>query len=60
MKTSSNIHEDISDGVISLLFDKASLDDDATYSVRMDGSDINHGEVDLIVIPVKRAEEKDR
>ena len=50
MKTNDNVHVDITDDVISLLVDKVSVDDEATYAVRIEGSEKDLGEVALTVV----------
>ena len=60
MKQNNNVHIDISDDVISLLVDKVSKDDEATYAVRIQGSEKDLGEVDLTVLSDVSSVEKQR
>ena len=60
VKQNDNVHVDISDGVISLLVDKVSVDDEATYTVRIQGSEKDLGEVPLTVCSDVSTAEKQR
>ena len=60
MKQNDNVHVDISDDVISLLVDKVSVDDEATYAVRIQGSEKDLGEVNLTVLSDVSSIEKQR
>ena len=60
VKTIDNVHVDISGDVISLLVDKVSVDDEATYAVRIQGSEKDLGEVALAVLSDVSSVEKQR
>ena len=49
MKANDNIHIDISDDIVTLLVDKVSFDDEASYTIRVPGSEKDHGEVEMTV-----------
>jgi hypothetical protein len=60
VKTNSNVHVDVSDEVITLLVDKVSVGDEAAYTLREQGSKKDRGEVNLTMVSVAHAEEKER
>ena len=51
---------DISGDALSLIVDKVSMDDEATYTVRKQGSEEDLGEITLTVISDVHSEETDR
>jgi hypothetical protein len=60
VKTKGNVHVDVSGEVLTLLFDKVSMDDEAIYYVRVQDSKKDHGEVKLTVTTDVSAEEEER
>jgi hypothetical protein len=60
LETDANVHVDILDKVIILRVDNVSVDNEALYTVSVQGSQKDHGEVNLTVITAASAKEKER
>ena len=57
---SDKVNIDISDDVISLRVEAISSNDEAVYTIRVQGFEKDHGEVGLTVIEVAKTEGKER
>ena len=60
LQKSDNVHVDMVDEVITLLVEKVSVEDEAAYTVRVQNSSKDHGEVTMTVITGVNADETDR